>query len=478
MSYRVVVVGGGISGLAAAHRLMELNRDGSYDIRVTLLEANQRVGGTIGTEHVSGFLVESGPDSFIAEKPWGLQLCERLGIASNLISLGSTRRNIYVVHQGSLVPLPEGFILMAPTRLWPLIRTPLFSWAGKLRMALELFLPRGGKGGDESLGSFVRRRFGQELLDRVAQPLMGGIYAANPEELSLKSTMPRFLELERTRRSIIWATWLEQRRRARSQRTGSGARWGLFVSLADGMQQLVETLAGRLPEETVRKGTRAVRLVWNAEKKVWGIITDGGEELEADGVILAIPAYGAADTLFSVAPELAKELAAIPYASTATVTLAYRRADIPNSLDGFGVVVPAQERRQIIACSFSSVKYSGRAPAENELVRAFVGGALQPELFEQSDEAMESSVRQEFAALLGIKAEPLFCRIHRHRRSMPQYRVGHSDRVGRIMEQLTKHRGLALAGNAYGGVGIADCIHSGEIAAEALLDEWTPREIR
>jgi len=471
MSYRVVVVGGGISGLAAAHRLMELNRDGPYDLRVTLLEANQRMGGTIGTEHINGFLVESGPDSFIAEKPWGLQLCERLGIASNLISLGSTRRNIYVVHQGSLIPLPEGFILMAPTRLWPLIRTPLFSWPGKLRMALDLFLPRGGKGGDESLGSFVRRRFGQELLERVAQPLMGGIYAGDPEELSLKATMPRFLELERTRRSIIWATWLEQRRRARSQRMGGGARWGLFVTFADGMQLLVETLAGRLPAGTVRQGTRAVGLEWNAAKKVWGITTEGGEELEADGVILAIPAYGAARTLSSVDPELAQELAAIPYTSTATVSLAYRRADIPNSLDGFGVVVPAQERRQIIACSFSSVKYSGRAPADNELVRAFVGGALQPELFEQSDDAMERTVRQELAALLGIKAEPLFCRIHRHPSSMPQYRVGHTERVVRIKERLTKHQKLALAGNAYDGVGIADCIHSGESAAEALSNE-------
>ena len=476
MSYRVVVVGGGISGLAAAHRLMELNRDGPHDIRVTLLEANQRVGGTIGTEHVNGFLVESGPDSFISEKPWGLQLCERLGIASNLISLESARQKVYVVHQGSLVPLPEGFILMAPTRLWPLIRTPLFSWPGKLRMALELFLPRGGAGGDESLGSFVRRRFGQELLERVAQPLMGGIYAGDPEELSLKATMPRFLELERTRRSIIWATWLGQRHRAHSQRMGSGARWGLFVSLADGMQLLVETLAGRLPAGTVRQGTRAVGLEWNAAKKVWGITTEGGEGLEADGVILAIPAYGAARALASVDPELAQELAAIPYTSTATVSLAYRRDDIPNGLDGFGVVVPAREQRRIIACSFSSMKYSGRAPAEHVLLRAFVGGALQPELFEQNDEAMEGSVRQEFAALLGIKAEPLLCRIHRHPSSMPQYRVGHTERVARIKDRLTGHQKLALAGNAYGGVGMADCIHSGEGAAEALADSVLSNE--
>ncbi len=471
-------MGGGISGLAAAHRLMELSGEVPHNMEVTLLEASERLGGTIGTEHLGGFLVESGPDAFITEKPWGIQLCERLGIASNLISLNSARRNIYVVHQGSLVALPEGFILMAPTRLWPLLRTPLFSWPAKLRVLLELFLPRGRRVEDESMGSFVRRRFGQELLERVAQPLMGGIYAANPEELSLKSTMPRFLELERTRRSIIWASWLEQRRRARSRRTGSGARWGLFVSFPDGMQRLVETLAGRLPTGTVRHGTRVVALAWNAEKKIWGITTDGDRQLEADGVILAIPAYAAAGNLSSVDPELAMELAAIPYTSTATVTLGYRRADIPNGLDGFGVVVPVREGRQIIACSFSSVKYSGRAPAENHLLRAFVGGTLQLELFKQSDEAMERSVREELAALLEIRSEPLFCRIHRHPNSMPQYRVGHSERVGRIKERLAKHKGLALAGNAYGGVGIADCIHSGESAAEALLDEWIPRENR
>ncbi len=476
MSYRVVVVGGGISGLAAAHRLMELNRDGPNDVDVTLLEASERVGGSIGTEHVSGFLVESGPDSFITEKPAGLQLCERLGITPNLISLGSTRRNIYVVHQGSLVPLPEGFIFMAPTRLWPLIQTPLFSWSAKLRILFELFLPRGRRVEDESMGSFVRRRFGQELLECVAQPLMGGIYAADPELLSLKATMPRFLDLEQTKRSIIWGTWLEQRRRTRSETTGSGARWGLFVSLAPGMQLMVESLAGRLPVGTIRCGTRVDGLEWNSVKNIWGITTDKGEELEANGVILALPAYVAAGTLLSVDSELAKELAAIAYTSTATVTMAYRRADIPNGLDGFGVVVPARERRQIIACSFSSVKYSGRAPAENHLLRAFVGGALQPELFDQSDEAMEGCVRQEFAALLGIKAEPLFSRIYRHPKSMPQYRVGHSDRVVRIKEQLTKHKGLALAGNAYSGVGIADCIHSGESAAEAILEEFKRRE--
>ncbi|NIO11886.1 MAG: protoporphyrinogen oxidase [Deltaproteobacteria bacterium] len=472
MSRRIVIIGGGISGLAAAHRLVELKGSDPNDrVELALLEASEHAGGTIGTEHLSGFLVERGPDSFITEKPWAIQLCDRLGITSNLISLSPARRNIYVVYQGRLVPLPEGFILMAPTRLWPLIRTPLFSWPGKLRMAVELFLPRGKSSDDESMASFIRRRFGQELLERVAQPLMGGIYAADPEELSLKSTMPRFLEFERSRRSIIWASWLEQRRRARSQRGGSGARWGLFVSFKEGMQLLVDTLVDRLPAGTLRLGTQAKTLNWNDAGKSWRITTDGGEALDADGVIVALPSHAASKVLSSVDLKLSQELAAIPYTSTATVTVAYRREDIPDSLNGFGVVVPAMERREIIACSFSSMKYEGRAPSGHELIRAFVGGALQPELFEQRDEELEQSVSKEVAALLGIKGKPILCHIQRHPRSMPQYRVGHLKRVEGIDRLLANHKGLALAGNAYRGVGVSDCVHGGEMAAEAILDQ-------
>ena len=471
MSRRIFVVGGGISGLAAAHRLIELSRERSLALDVHLLEASDRLGGCIKTERGGGFLIEAGPDSFISEKPWALRLCERLGITSRLISTNPANQNIYVVHQGSLQPLPEGFFLLAPTRLRPFIQTPLFSWKGKLRIAGELFLSRGGIDDDESLASFVRRRFGSEVLERVAQPLIGGIYGADPEQLSLSATMPRFIEMERSRRSVIWAMWREQRRRFQNQTTGSGARWSLFVTLAGGMQELVDSIANHLPKGAVHPNTRVTELRWDGMKKNWTVATDKGEKFEADGVILALPAYGSAELLASLVSELSLELRAIPYSSAATVNLAYRLADIPHALNGFGFVVPAAEARKIIACTFSSIKYPGRAPEGHVLLRAFVGGALQPDLLMQDDRTMEKSVREELAGLLGVTTEPLFCRIYRHPRSMPQYHVGHQERVRRIEAYLSPLRTLALAGSAYHGVGIADCIHSGEVATERVLQQ-------
>jgi len=419
------------------------------------------------TERVGEFLVEAGPDSFISEKPWALDLCERLGLGARLVSTNPARQGVSVVHHGRLEPLPEGFLLMAPTRLRPFITTRLFSWHGKLRMASELFLPRGAVQVDESLAAFVRRRFGREALERVVQPLVGGIYAADPEKLSLAATMPRFREMERARRSVTWAMWHEQRRRALSRRPESGARGSLFLSLAGGLQELVDAIAGRLPDRSVQLGAHVISLTWSSAKKSWIAATNRGQ-LEADGVILATPAYSAAAMLSSVAPELAQELRDIPYGSTATVNLAYPESALPPAL-GFGLIAPAVESRKILACTFSSIKYPGRAPDGFVLLRAFVGGALQPFLFEQDDAAMEAGVRHELAELLGVTAEPLFRRIHRHPRSMPQYHVGHLARVERIEEQVKKLPGLALAGNAYRGVGIADCVHSGEIAAENLL---------
>lgn len=470
MTRRIVIVGGGISGLAAAHRLVELNAEKGTSHEIVLLEAGPRLGGCIATERVNGFLVEAGPDSFISEKPWALRLCERLGLGSRLISTNRDHQKVYVVYRGSLQPIPEGFFLLAPTRLWPLVRTPLFSWRGKLRIALELFLPRGGMDGDESLASFVRRRFGAEVLERVAQPLLGGIYAADSEKLSLRATMPRFLEMERSSRSVIRAMWRDERRRARDRREGSGARWGLFLTLPDGIHELVEAIAGRLPAGSVRFGAEVEGLVWDAAKKSWTVMMNRAARLEADGVILATPAYVSGKILSPVASGLAGELKAIPYSSTATVSLAYREEAIPHKLDGFGLVSPASEGRTIIACTFSSIKYPGRAPEGCVLLRAFVGGALQPDLFEQDDQNLELTVRRELAWLLGIGAGPLFCRIHRHPLSMPQYHLGHEERIRRVEAELGKLPPLFLAGNGYHGVGIADCVHSGEEAAEKIME--------
>jgi oxygen-dependent protoporphyrinogen oxidase len=449
--------------------LIELERERSLGTEVVLLEAAPRLGGSIATEQVGDFLVEAGPDSFITEKPWALRLCERLGITSRLISTNSAHQSVYVVHKGTLLPLPEGFFLLAPTRFWPMIRTPLFSLPGKLRMAMEIFIPRGGPNEDESLASFVRRRFGAEVLERVAQPLVGGIYASDPEKLSLRSSMPRFLDMERDRRSVIWAMWSAQKRRSRSGQAGSGARWSLFVTFSGGMQELVDAIAARLPTGAARLGTSATKLNQSGDDPNWALITASGEKIIAGGVILAAPAYRSATILKSIDPGLSEELGAISYASTATVSLGYRKADFPRGLDGFGLVVPAIESRKIIACTFSSVKYAARAPEGHVLLRAFIGGALQPSLAEDDDATIERNVRNELTSLLGIEAEPVLARVRHHPRAMPQYHVGHQERLKRIDARLSKFSGLALAGNAYQGVGIADCIHSGEEAAEKVL---------
>ena len=470
MNRRIVVVGGGIAGLAAAQRIVEIKNERRLELDMTLLEAGPRLGGTIATERVGDFIVEAGPDSFITEKPWALRLCDRLGLTSRLVSTQAAYQKIYIVHRGKLEPLPEGFFLLAPTRLWPFVQTPLFSWGGKLRMACEIFLPR-GEHEDESLGSFVRRRFGAEALERVAQPLVGGIYASDPDKLRLAATMPHFREMERAHRSILWAMWSEQRKRARHRQTGSGARWSLFVALAGGMQEFVDALARRLPEGSVRLNSEVKNLERNGSEKAWRVTTGGSESVEADAVILAAPAFSSGAILSSLAAAAAAELKSIPYASTATVSLAYRQGDFPRALDSFGFVVPALERRKIMAGTFSSLKYPGRAPDGHILLRAFVGGSLQPELFQDDDAKMEKNVRQELASLLGVTAQPLFSRVYRHPHSMPQYHVGHEARILRIENDLAKLPNLGLVGSAYHGVGISDCVRTGEEAAEKIIKQ-------
>lgn len=463
----IVIVGGGIAGLAAAHRLQEISREREWPLRFTLLEAGERFGGTLSTEKRDGFLLELGPDSFISEKPWALALCRRMGMESELIGTQDQHRATFVVHNGKLELLPEGFMLMAPTRFAPLVRSRLFSWPGKFRMALDLVLPRGAMQEDESLGSFVRRRFGREALERVAQPLIGGIYTADPERLSLAATMPRFLQMEREHRSVIAAMWQASRKKPQDVKAASGARWSLFVTLRDGMQTMVDSLRARLSLGTLCQ-SKAVENI-DQHKGHWQVVCQDGETLDADGVILATPAFSTAQLVRDLDSALADQLSAISYSSAATVNLAFRREQIPHPLNGFGFVVPHIEKRKIIAGSFSSVKYAGRAPEGHVLLRAFVGGSLQAELFERDDQEMEQMVRQELADLLGITATPLFTRIARYPRSMPQYVVGHLNLVELIERKIATYPGLAVAGNAYRGVGIADCVRSGEAAAEAVL---------
>jgi oxygen-dependent protoporphyrinogen oxidase len=462
---RVVVVGGGIAGLAAAHRLVELAGGAGRPLDLTLVEAAGRLGGAIRTERADGFLLEAGPDSFVSEKPWALALAERIGLGPRLQRTDDRYRRTYIVRGGRLHPLPEGFLLLAPTRVWPVVASGVFSWRGKLRMGLDLLLPRRASGGDESLGSFVRRRLGREALERVAQPLVGGIYATAPDRLSLAATMPRFLALEREHRSLILA--LRRATPPRDAAAASGARWSLFVTLAGGMEELVAALAARLPAGAVRLGAAVTAVAPSPHG--WTVRLAGGAALAADGVVLAAPAYQVAVMVRDTDAPLARLLGGIGYASSATVTLAYPRAAVRHPLDGFGFVVPGVERRPTIACTFSSVKYPGRAPEGTVLLRVFLGGALQAELLERDDATLARLAHEDVAALLGIRALPILTRLWRHPRAMPQYEVGHLERIAAIETRLGSLPGLALAGGAYRGVGIADCIHSGELAAERLV---------
>jgi len=475
---RLVVIGGGITGLAAAHRLMELRLEKSLPMDVLLLEASDRWGGNIATRWQDGFLIEEGPDAFISQKPWALKLCQRIPTCRDkLIQTNEAYRRTFVVHRGRLHPVPEGFYMLAPTKFTPFILSPLFSWRGKARMAMDLILPRGPKQEDESLASFVLRRLGREALERIAQPLVSGVYTSDPQNLSLRATMPRFLEMEEQHRSIILAMRRERfaardGNQAAGQRSRGegGARYSLFVSFKDGMATLIDALLARLPQGVARLNHRVESL--RPDGGGWRVTVATGETLKADGVIIATPAYQAATLVQAFDPVLAAQLSEIPYASSIVVHLAYRRSDVPHPLDGFGFVVPAIEKRRLIACSFSSVKFAGRAPAGYALLRCFLGGGIQPEIYHLDDDALLEAVRHEMRDLLGITAPPLFSCLSRHPQSMPQYAVGHLQRVAHIRARLQTHRGLLVAGNAYGGVGIPDCVRSGEEAAEKLAGEF------
>lgn len=469
-SDRVVIVGGGLAGLAAAHRIAARPQvAGRRPVELILLEGKDRVGGAVWTDREGGFVIEGGADSFITNKPAGIDLCRRLGLQDQIIAPDAASRRSFVVRNGRLVPVPEGFVLMAPRRLGPILTTPILSLRGKLRMLMDLVRPRRVDESDESLAAFVKRRLGREALDRLVQPLVGGIYTADPNELSLKATLPHFHAMERDHGGLIRGGLAEAKLARGADRRDSGARYGLFASLIDGMETLPKALAASLPEGSVRLGTAVRRVTRPEPGSPWVVETLDGPTIEADGVILATEAHASARLLDAHDPDLALNLRSIPYASSAIVTVGFARDDVAHPLDGFGVVVPAIEGRKILAASFTSKKFPGRAPAGTVLMRVFVGGAMQPELYDLDDDAIEALVLDELSGLLGARGTPLLLRVARHPRAMPQYTLGHLDRVESIRRRLARHPRLALAGNAFDGVGIPDVIRSGQEAAEALL---------
>ncbi|MYF99184.1 protoporphyrinogen oxidase [Candidatus Poribacteria bacterium] len=470
---RAIVVGGGITGLAAAYRLKREAEERGISLDISLLEASDRVGGVIQTEHRDGFIIEHGPDAFISTKPWAKALCEELGIDDKLIGTNPKVRRSFVIRKGKLVPVPEGFYMMAPGAFVPFLKSPIFSLVGKLRIALDLFISRRSDIDDESVADFVRRRLGTEAFERMAQPMIGGIYTSDAENLSLKSTFPRFLEMEQEHGSIIKALLAQKRKASQTSRDTSGPRYSLFLSFTGGMQTLVDALAENL-SECIRLGCSVATIQKIENEEGWRVCLDNDEVLETDLLCIALPAPQTSKILSKVSPFLSEKLSDIPYTSSATVNIAFRREDVPHPLNGMGFVVPIKEQLNLIGCSFSSVKFENRAPSNHALLRAFVsesatnvkGAANNNTEFND----ITSSALIDVSNLLGITKPPLFLVVSQHTQSMAQYQVGHEKLVGEIDELANGLPGLTLAGNAYHGIGIPDCINSGEQAAISLLN--------
>ena len=466
---RAIVIGGGITGLTTAYRLQREAAQRNIPLDVTLLEATGRVGGVIQTEHRDGFRIEHGPDAFISTKPAAKHLCEELGIADQFIGTNLKVRRSFVVRKGTLHPVPEGFYMMAPGALKPFLKTPLFSWRGKLRMAFDLFIPRRERDIDEAVAHFVRRRLGTEAFTRMAQPMIGGIYTSDAENLSLKATFPRFLEMEKTHGSIIKALRAQKKQATETSRDTSGPRYSLFLSFKSGMQTLIDTLADRLAD-SIRLNTRVEHIQQAVNRTGWRVALSTGETLNSELLCIALPAVQTSALVQRISNPLATKLNEIPYASSATVNLAFRRTDIGHPLDGMGFVVPATENLSLIGCSFSSVKFEHRAPEDHILLRAFVGEPTA----KNAEADLIQLCQADLTPLLGIENPPLFATVSKHTQAMAQYQVGHQDVVADI-ERLTRElKGLALAGNGYHGIGIPDCIRSGENAAILLLDTLMP----
>jgi oxygen-dependent protoporphyrinogen oxidase len=460
----VAVVGGGISGLAAAHRVVELDPA----CRPVLFEAGQRLGGVLWTVHEQGFQVEQSADNFITTVPWGIALCKRIGLGDDLIQTNPAHRHTFVVRRGRLCKLPDGFLMMAPTRLWPMAITPILSPLGKLRAAMEYFIPPRKSEGDESMAAFVRRRLGNEVFQRLVEPLVSAVYAADMERLSVEATLSQFREMELRHGSLIRAMRRRMKAGPKGQPADSGARYSMFVTPRQGLSSMIDALAARLPEGAVRPG-RPVERIERGAGGCWIVWTPAGPPELFDAVIVATPSHVAGRLLAPVDAELASLLAGIEHSGTAIVSVAYDRAQVGHPLDGMGVVVPAVENYAILACSFSSQKYAHRAPEGKMLLRVFAGGARRPELAQLDDNQLLPLVLGELGPLLKIRGEPVYCRTAHWPGTMPQFHVGHKQVVARLRARLEALPHLALAGNYFDGVGIPHCIHTGEQAAEQAL---------
>ena len=492
---RVAIIGGGISGMAAALRLSEL-AGGSQTVEIHLFEAAPQLGGLVASERMGDYLIERGADSFITNKPGGVALCRKLGLESELVGTDNKNRRSLILAGGKPIETPEGLNLIAPGSAWSILKTPILSWQGKLRCLCEPLVPRREVEGDESLASFTRRRLGQEMLERIVQPMVGGIYTADPEKLSLLATLPRFLDMERRHGSLFEARQADEGLAGGGDQAASGARYGLFASLRHGMSQLFRTLESRVRAVAHVETGAKVREVTLDQRRTtssgpggpdYGPAQTPGHSLphgevawtDASGdqrrtsfsaVILATPAHEMSGALRSAIPDAAAELAQIEYASSAVVVTGHDLRGIDHPLNAFGLVIPAIEKRRILSVSFLNRKFPDRAPPDKVILRTFIGGALQPEMLDLSDGQLIETTLAELRSIFGVRSAPEFAVVARYPRAMPQYHVGHLDRVARIAQCLEPTPWVALAGNTLGGVGLPDSILSGEKAAERIWE--------
>lgn len=469
----VIIVGGGISGLSTAFALLEQAASADLPLSCTLLDAAPVWGGKIVTHRVGRWVMEAGPDSFLSQKPWAMDLCRRLGIADQLINTNPVEKKASVLRGGQLHELPEGLVTFTPSQLGPFFRSGLLSWMDLARMGCDVLIPPRRSTEDESLAAFFRRRFGRHACERVMEPLMAGIYAGDAEQMSLRATFPRFYELEQTYGSVIRG--MMAARRARAQIAADGRpRHTMFVTLKNGLADLVAGMTARIRQggAVLKTGVQAEALrvrSHQAGRWMYDVICSDGTALSAEALVLATPAYVSADLVRPLSPLAAGLMETIPYASTATISLIYPAAAVGRSLQGFGFVVPRVEGRDLIAATWTSIKWPHRAPPDEVSVRCYLGGVGREAILERDDEALVRCVRDELASIVGLHATPQYVEVNRWHRAMPQYTIGHLDRLAQLEAAVSRFGGLTITGAGYRGVGLPDCIRDGaETAARAL----------
>jgi protoporphyrinogen/coproporphyrinogen III oxidase len=462
--YRITIVGAGVSGLACAERLLDLSRGKNLPLEIKILDGASHAGGVLGTLEKEGFLLEEGADCFITDKPAALDLAQKLGLEQDFIRTNPKLKQSFILKNNRLHPIPDGFYLLAPSRFRPLVLSPLLSPWGKLRAAVEPWIPKRRDPQDESVGDFVRRRLGKEVFESMAQPLIGGVYNADPDDLSLSAALPRFKEMELTYGSI---------RRGLAFRPApaqtSGARYSLFVSFKKGMGSFTKALSEQLPAESLSLGN-SVRSVKHPMDGIWELEAEDGK-FETDALVLALPPHQMRPLIGHLDTEWDKLLGGIPAHDSATLNLGFSRDEIGHPLDGFGFVVPAKEKKSILGCTFASQKFEGRAPEGMVLLRAFLGAATAESIKSQGEEAVVKQVLDELTPILQLKSKPRMTHLAFYSKAMSHFRPGHLSQAARLEQKATEFKGLYLAGNGFKGVGIPDCVASGQAAAENIFKD-------